>query len=173
MQGVLSRTSLGAARPEINLAEATQQTLGDCKIGRLAATSIRAPHGKALGELGQSLQLVDQRSFHRHQSARRRSGHVPGQSLKLSGFLFLAALCWGALGANVPRMAIGGLSALLAGTTAALCLRVDKASLRRGLYGYNGILTGLALTYFLGPGAPTLAYAVLAGALATFQTIRV
>ncbi len=173
MQGVLSRTSLGAARPEINLAEATQQTLGDCKIGRLAATSIRAPHGKALGELGQSLRLVDQRSFHRHQSARRRSGHVPGQSLKLSGFLFLAALCWGALGANVPRMAIGGLSALFAGTTAALCLRADKASLRRGLYGYNGIPTGVALTYFLGPGAPTLAYAVLAGALATFQTIRV
>ncbi len=153
----------------------TQQTLGDCKIGRLAATSIRAPHGKALGELGQSLRLVDQRSFHRHQSARRRSGHVPGQSLRLSGFLFLAALCWGALVANVPHMAIGGLYCAYSrgNDRGALPSRGQKrrsGEVSMATMEYSPVL---ALTYFLGPGAPTLAYAVLAGALATFQTIRV
>jgi Urea transporter len=87
------------------------------------------------------------------------------QDNPLSGACFLAALFWGAIVADAPHVAIGGLNALVAATVMAQCQRADPALLASGHYGYNGILTGLALSYFLGPGILVLAYAALGGAI--------
>ena len=93
----------------------------------------------------------------------RGIGQVIFQNNPLSGTLFLAALFWGSFLAGVPHVAIGGTAALVAATATAAWLRADREAFRAGLFGYNGILTGLALTYFLGPGPAVLAYAVLGG----------
>lgn len=101
----------------------------------------------------------------------RGAGQVMFQNNPLSGALFLAALGWGAVAAGVPHVAIGGVSALVAATAAAQVLRADETSLRSGLYSYNAILTGLALTYFLGPGMLVWAYAVLGGVLSAIAML--
>lgn len=93
----------------------------------------------------------------------RGAGQVMFQNNPLSGALFLAALGWGSLAAGAPHVAIGGVSALVAASLAAQALRADKALLARGVYGYNGILTGLALSYFLGPGILVWIYAIFGG----------
>ncbi len=95
----------------------------------------------------------------------RGAGQVLFQDNPLSGALFLVALGWGALAAGTVHVMTGGIAALVAGTATAYCLRADAASLRTGLYGYNGLLAGLALTYVLGRGVEVLGYAVLAGAV--------
>jgi urea transporter len=101
----------------------------------------------------------------------RGVGQVVFQNNPLSGALFLAALGWGAFSANIPHVAIGGLSALIAATTTARSLHADETSVRAGLYGYNGVLTGLALTYFLGPGTLAFAYAVLGGVVSAIAML--
>ena len=44
-------------------------------------------------------------------------------------------------------------------------LRVDRASLHAGLYGFNGVLVGLALATFIAPGPLLWAYVVLGAAV--------
>jgi urea transporter len=85
------------------------------------------------------------------------------QDNPLSGALFLAAVAWGSYAAGVPQVLFGGLLAVVAATLTALWLRVDPASLRAGLYGFNGFLVGLALATFVAPG-PLLWACVILGA---------
>ena len=101
----------------------------------------------------------------------RGAGQVMFQNNPWSGALFLAALGWGSFAAGVPHVAIGGLSALVAATLTRSCLRADETSLRSGLHCYNAILTGLALTYFLGPGILVWAYAVLGGVVSAIAML--
>jgi len=82
----------------------------------------------------------------------RGTGQVMLQDNPLSGALFLAAIIWGSYATGAPRIAIGGIVALLASTLTAYWVRADEKSLAAGLYGFNGILVGLALATFLGPG---------------------
>ena len=83
----------------------------------------------------------------------RGIAQVMFQNNPLSGALFLAAIGWGSYAAGAPHVAIAGLLAVVVATLTAQWLRVDEASLASGLYGYNGILVGLALATFLAPGA--------------------
>jgi urea transporter len=95
----------------------------------------------------------------------RGTGQVMFQNNPLSGILFLAAIGWGSYAAGAPRVAIAGLLAVVVATLTAQWLRVDEASLHSGLYGYNGILVGLALATFLAPGALMWVYVVLGAAV--------
>ncbi len=95
----------------------------------------------------------------------RGVGQVLFQDHPLSGALFLAALAWGTVAADVPHVAIGGVTALVAATATARVLRADATLLATGRYGYNGILTGLALSYYLGPGLPSLTCSAFGGVL--------
>ena len=95
----------------------------------------------------------------------RGIGQVMFQDNPLSGALFLAAIVWGSLAAGVPQIAIGGVIAVVVATLTAKWLHVDGASLHAGLYGYNGVLVGLALTTFLDPGPLLWAYVVLGAAV--------
>jgi len=95
----------------------------------------------------------------------RGVGQVMFQDNPLSGALFLAAIAWGSYAAGVPQVLFGGLIGVAAATLTALWLRVDPASLRAGLYGFNGVLVGLALATFIAPGPLLWAYVVLGAAV--------
>ncbi len=95
----------------------------------------------------------------------RGTGQVMFQNHPLSGALFLAAIGWGSFAAGVPEVFIGGLLGLIVATLTAQWLHVDAAGLAAGLYGYNGILVGLALPTFLAPSPLLWAYVVLGAAV--------
>jgi urea transporter len=91
----------------------------------------------------------------------RSTGQVMFQDNPLTGILFLAAIAWGSYAAGVPRVAIAGVLAVVVSNLTAQWLRVDKEPLHSGLYGFNGILVGLALATFLAPNALMWGYVVL------------
>ena len=95
----------------------------------------------------------------------RGVGQVMFQDNPLSGALFLAAIAWGSFAAGVPQVLVGGVIAVVTATLTAHWLRVDRTSLHAGLYGFNGVLVGLALATFIGPGPLLWAYVVLGAAV--------
>jgi len=108
----------------------------------------------------------------------RGIGQVIFQDNPLSGLLFFLAIAWGSYAAGVPQVALGGLLALIVASLTALWLRVDKAAVHAGLYGFNAFLVGIALPTFLAPSALLWVYVVLGGMLsvvvmlATTQVLR-
>ena len=71
----------------------------------------------------------------------------------------------------MPQVALCGVLAVVVATLTAQWLRVDPASLRAGLYGYNGVLVGLALGTFIAPGPLLYAYVVLGAAVSVVATL--
>jgi urea transporter len=103
----------------------------------------------------------------------RGVGQVMFQDNPLSGLLFFIAIGWGSYAAGVPQVAIGGFLALIASTLAAYWLRVDEASLRAGLYGFNAYLVGLSLSTFMAPSATVWAYALFGGAVSVVVMLAI
>ena len=101
----------------------------------------------------------------------RGIGQVMFQDNPLSGALFIAAIAWGSFAAGAPQVLFAGLLAVVVATLTAHWLRVDDAGLRTGLYGYNGVLVGLALATFVAPGALLWMYVVL-GAMVSVVVTR-
>jgi urea transporter len=95
----------------------------------------------------------------------RGIGQVMFQDNPLSGALFFAAIVWGSIAAGMPQVAIGGALAIVVATLTARLLRVDETTLRSGLYGFNGVLVGLALATFIRPGPLLWAYVALGAAV--------
>ena len=95
----------------------------------------------------------------------RGVGQVMFQDNPLSGALFLAAIAWGSFAAGVPQVLVGGVIAVVTATLTAHWLRVDRTSLHAGLYGFNGVLVGLALATFIAPGPLLWAYVVMGAAV--------
>jgi len=95
----------------------------------------------------------------------RGVGQVMFQDNPLTGLLFLAAIAWGSVAAGVTEVVLGGALGLVTATLTAMWLRVDAQALGAGLYGYNGVLVGLALPTFLGPSALLWGYVVLGAAV--------
>jgi urea transporter len=103
----------------------------------------------------------------------RGIAQVMFQNNPLTGALFLVAIGWGSYAAGAPRIAIAGVLAVVIATLTAQWLRVDGVALRSGLYGYNGILVGLALATFLAPGALLWVYVVLGAAVSVVAMLGV
>jgi urea transporter len=95
----------------------------------------------------------------------RGTGQVMFQNHPLTGALFLAAIGWGSYAGGAPAVFFGGLLGLLTSTLTAMWLRVDAEGLAAGLYGYNGILVGLALPTFLAASPLLWGYVVLGAAI--------
>ena len=95
----------------------------------------------------------------------RGVGQVMFQDNPLSGALFLAAIAWGSFAAGVSQVLFAGLLGVVAATLTAQWLRLDASSLRAGLYGFNGVLVGLALATFIAPGPLLWVYVVLGAAV--------
>jgi urea transporter len=103
----------------------------------------------------------------------RSTGQVMLQDNPLTGLIFLAAIAWASHAAGVPRIAVAGILALVVANLTALWLRVDAASLHSGIYGYNGILVGLALATFLSPNALMWVYVVLGAAVSVIAMLGI
>jgi urea transporter len=73
--------------------------------------------------------------------------------------------------AGAPQVAVGGLVALVVATLTARWFHVDEKSYASGLYGFNGILVGLALATFLEPGPLLWVYIVLGSAVSVIAMI--
>jgi urea transporter len=101
----------------------------------------------------------------------RGVGQVMFQDNPLTGLLFLFAIAWGSFAAGAPEVLVAGLVAVVTATLTALWLGVDRPSLNAGLYGYNGVLVGLALATFLAPGPLLWFYVVLGAAVSVVATL--
>lgn len=77
-------------------------------------------------------------------AALRGAGQVVFQDHPLTGLIILTALLWGS-----PLVGAGSVIGLSVATATAMALRVDGTEIRRGLYGYNGLLVGAGITTFL------------------------
>lgn len=73
----------------------------------------------------------------------------------------------------MPQVAIGGLVAVLSGTLMAQWLRVEKASINAGLYGFNAYLVGLALATFMAPTPQLWVYVVFGSAVSVVVTLAI
>jgi urea transporter len=101
----------------------------------------------------------------------RGVGQVMFQDNPLTGLLFLAAVAWGSFAAGAPEVFVAGALAVVTATLSALWLRVDGPTLNAGLYGYNGVLVGLALATFITPGPLLWVYVVLGAAVSVVATL--
>ena len=101
----------------------------------------------------------------------RGVGQVMFQDNPLTGLIFLVAIAWGSFAAGAPSIFLAGVLGLVAATLAGLWLRVDEATLRAGLCGYNGVLVGLALATFLAPGPLLWVYVLLGGFVSTIVNL--
>jgi urea transporter len=101
----------------------------------------------------------------------RGAAQVMFQNHPLTGALFIAAIAWGAMAAGAGEVLAGGLFGLVTATLCAQWLRVDAEGLAAGLYGYNGLLVGLALPTFLEPTSLLWAYVLLGGAVSVVATL--
>lgn len=70
-------------------------------------------------------------------------GKIMLQNSALTGLLFLVGIFY-----NSWIMGIGSLIGLLSGTLFAIISKYEKEDISKGLYGFNGALVGLALTFF-------------------------
>lgn len=95
-------------------------------------------------------------------SVLRGVGQVMLQNNSYAGLLFLAGVFY-----NAPLFGLAALIGTAVSTATALLLRVERAFVRDGLFGFNGALVAIALLYFLQPNALTWACVVFAAACST------
>jgi urea transporter len=92
----------------------------------------------------------------------RGVGQVMFQNNPLTGLLFLVGIL-----VNSFKLGGAGLLGLAASTLAAHLLGVDRALIRAGLFGFNGILVGIALAFFFEFDFLLAVYIILGAAVST------
>ena len=92
----------------------------------------------------------------------RGVGQVMFQNNSYTGLVFLAGIFY-----NSPRSGLAALVGAAASTAAAMLLGARPATVRDGLFGFNGALVAIALAVFVQPGALTWGYMVFAAAGST------
>jgi urea transporter len=92
----------------------------------------------------------------------RGTGQVMFQNNPLTGLLFLVGIFL-----NSAKLGGAGLLGLAASTLAAHLLGADRALIRNGLFGFNGILVGIGLAFFLEFDPLLAVYIVLGAAVST------
>ena len=92
----------------------------------------------------------------------RGLGQVMFQNNPVTGLLFLVGIL-----VNSPKLAGAGLLGLAVSTLAAYLLGADTALIRNGLFGFNGVLVGIGLAFFLEFDLMLGVYIVLGGAVST------
>lgn len=92
----------------------------------------------------------------------RGIGQVMLQNNSYTGLIFLAGIFY-----NSMVLGWAVLLGTVVSTASAILLGADRASVRAGLFGFNGALVGIALLYFLEPNILTWGYVVLAAAFTT------
>ncbi|GHP00956.1 urea transporter [Reticulibacter mediterranei] len=90
----------------------------------------------------------------------RGCGQVMFQNNPLTGLLFLIGIF-----INSALLGVAGLIGLVVSTVTALLLGADRSLIRAGLFGYNGILVGIGLAFFVHWNAFLVVYIILAAFL--------
>jgi urea transporter/murein DD-endopeptidase MepM/ murein hydrolase activator NlpD len=72
---------------------------------------------------------------------------------------------------NTPLLGFFGLLGGIASSLVASLIGMDRDSIRKGVYGLNGILSGLGIGYYFEPSPPMLVVLVLVAIMLTFVTI--
>jgi urea transporter len=103
----------------------------------------------------------------------RGASQVFFQNNPLTGLTMLVGIFWGAYSAGNLNVALGGVIGLVVSTFMAIWLDVDRASLEQGLFGFNGILTGIAVATFLANHPLMWAYLIMGAAVSTIVTLAV
>jgi len=93
------------------------------------------------------------------------------QNNPFSGLVILAGIGWGAFDIGRPRVLGGAVVGVVVGTATALVLQADRPSLRRGLFGFSPVLTGIGVSTFLGPQPLVWLYLVAGAAATTVVTL--
>lgn len=86
------------------------------------------------------------------------------ESRLLGSIVFIATL-------TVPLLGLFGLLGGIISSLVASLIGMDRDSVRKGVYGLNGILTGLGIGYYFAPATGSLVVLVLASIILTFVTI--
>ncbi len=81
----------------------------------------------------------------------------------LTGVLFILAIAYASFAAGAWATTIGAVLGLIVATLTALLMGTDDKSIKSGLFGFNGILVGVALPTFIA-SSPTLWFAIIIGA---------
>lgn len=89
-------------------------------------------------------------------------GQVMFQNSELTGFLFLIGIFY-----NSWLLGIAALLGVISSTLFALFLHYEKKDIEDGLYGFNGVLVGIALFFFFQPTLPLALLAILGAFLST------
>jgi urea transporter len=92
----------------------------------------------------------------------RGTGQVMFQNNPLTGLIFLAGIF-----VNSGKLGGLGILGLAASTLTAYLLGADRTLIRNGLFGFNGILVGIGLAFFLNYNGLLIGYIILGGALST------
>ncbi|MBE3559026.1 MAG: urea transporter [Ktedonobacteraceae bacterium] len=87
----------------------------------------------------------------------RGCGQVMFQNNPLTGLLFLVGIF-----VNSALLGLAGLIGLVVSTLTAMLLRADRSLIHAGLFGYNGILTGIGLAFFLRWNGMLVVYIIIA-----------
>ncbi|MCZ2154399.1 MAG: urea transporter [Bryobacterales bacterium] len=104
----------------------------------------------------------------------RGCGQVIFMDNPLTGALNLVAMFWGAFaGGTTYAAAIGSAIGALVATATACALPVDRASLRMGLYGFNGMLVGAGIATFVTGTGLMWVMLIFAAAISTVVTLAV
>lgn len=103
----------------------------------------------------------------------RGAGQVMLQDNPGTGLLFLIGIFWSGIASRSMEVPLGCLLGLATSTLMAIILEIDQTALHEGLYGYNGILVGAALTTFL-PSSPLLwIYLIFGAAISTIAMLAI
>jgi urea transporter len=87
----------------------------------------------------------------------RGTGQVMFQNNPLTGLLFLIGIFY-----NSALLGLAALIGLLVSTVTAMVLGVDRNLIRAGLFGFNGVLTGIGLAVFLRWNGVLVGYIIVA-----------
>jgi len=100
----------------------------------------------------------------------RGAGQVFFMENALTGALFLAAIAYASYTTGVWATTIGAAVGLIVATLTARILDCDRPSVSAGLFGFNGILVGVALPTFIAATPQLWFYIVIGSAFSTVVT---
>lgn len=93
----------------------------------------------------------------------RGVGQVMLQNNTITGLLFLVGIFW-----NSTLMGVGAVLGLLSSTLAAVLFKYKQDDINNGLYGFNGVLVGIALLFYFEPSRLIFVSIVFGAILSTF-----
>ena len=97
----------------------------------------------------------------------RGAGQVFFQPNCATGLLFLAAIAWASHDNGNWNIFLGAVVGLVVATATAYLLDTSRVSINQGLYGFNGILVGVALPTFLAANPAMWACVVIGAAVSS------